>query len=152
MAKTKIHLRVIKGGFQPADKYAESLLREKKFKVGDIVGAELKKLRNPRFNALVHGIGMLCAEQIERFKGMNGHEVIKDVQLEAGIKCVNEQFKVPGLGVITRTTAESISFDNMDEAEFHELALNFCRHISASYWPEMTEDQILMLAERFVNE
>ena len=150
--KEKIHLRVVKGGLQPVDKYAESRLRDKNYRVGDIVGANITKLRNPGFHRLVHGIGELCAHQIERFKGLNGHEVIKEIQLEAGIKCITEEFNVPGLGKITRTTAESIAFDNMDEAEFQELALNLCRHVSATYWPDLSPEQIQMQAERFIYE
>ena len=148
----KISLRIIKGGLQPADKYAESRLREKNYRIGDIVGAQITRLRNPKFHRMIHGIGELCAHQIERFKGLNGHEVIKEIQLEADIKCSKEDFNVPGLGKITRTTAESISFENMDEAEFQELALNLCRHVSATYWPDLSPEQIQMQADRFINE
>lgn len=46
----KVYLRVIQGGFVPADNFAETQLRNKKFKVGDVVGAEIRKLRNVKFN------------------------------------------------------------------------------------------------------
>lgn len=83
----KIHLRVIKGGLVPADQYAESLLRNKKFKIGDVVGAEIRKLRNVKFNRLVHRIGQLCVKNLDQFKNMDPHAAIKRLQLESNAGC-----------------------------------------------------------------
>ena len=85
--KEKIHFRVIKGGLVPADQYAESLLRNKNFKVGDVVGAEIRKLRNVKFNRLVHRIGQLCVKNLDQFKNMDPHAAIKRLQLESNAGC-----------------------------------------------------------------
>ena len=82
-----VYLRVIQGGLVPADGYAQTQLRNKKFKIGDVVRCDVRKLRNPRFNRLVHRIGQLCVKNLEQFKNMDPHAAIKRLQLESNAGC-----------------------------------------------------------------
>lgn len=153
MSNTKpIYLRVIKGGFVPADNQSAEALREKKFAVGDVVKAVIKKIRNPKFNRLVHNIGKICANNIEEFSGKSAHEVIKQIQIDGDICCEKQAVDVPGFGKIEVRRAESISFDNMSEDEFQDLALRMCRYVSENYWQGCTEEQIMDMAEKFIDE
>ena len=77
-----VYLRVIQGGLVPADNYAQEQLRNKKFKIGDVVRCDVRKLRNQKFNRLVHRIGQLVAANIEAFSGLDAHTCIKRLQIE----------------------------------------------------------------------
>lgn len=150
--KEKIHLRIVKGGLVPADQYAESLLRNKKFKVGDVVGAEIRKLRNVKFNRLVHRIGQLCAANIEEFTGIDPHRVIKRLQIEGRISCDEIGVLVQGYGMVIQFIPRSMSFDSMDEAEYHDCAKQICRLIAARYWKDLEPEQIESMAGAMVDE
>lgn len=177
--KEKIHLRVTRGALVPADSFAERLLREKKYKINDVVGAVITRLRNPRFNRLVHKIGVLCAENIDDFNGMDAHAVIKRLQLEGNIYCdeigiktpvfsnesVSETtkvflvkasellgFKFTDDGLLIVRTPRSLSFESLDEAEFSDAAKQICRLISANYWPSLDPEKIEEMAQVMIDE
>ena len=82
-----VYFKVIQGGLVPADAYAQSQLRNKKLKIGDVVRCDVRKLRNPKFNRLVHRIGQLCVKNLEQFKNMDPHAAIKRLQLESNAGC-----------------------------------------------------------------
>ena len=171
-----VNLRVIKGGFEPADRYAEAQLRNKKFKIGDVVRCDVRKLRNQKFNRLVHRIGQLVAENIEEFAGMDAHKVIKRLQLEGNIYCdeiavkpysilivdsilkaVKPILDLFGLklsddGLLIIRIPISLSFDSMDEAEYHDCAKQICRLIAERYWQGLDPEQIEEMAECMVEE
>lgn len=150
--KEKIHLRIVKGGLVPADQYAESLLRNKKLKVGDVVGAEIKKLRNVKFNRLVHRIGQLCAANIDEFTGIDPHRVIKRLQIEGRIACDEIGVLVPGFGMVIQFIPRSMSFDSMDESEYHDSAKKICRLIAERYWQSLEPEQIEEMAGAMIDE
>ena len=85
--KERVFLRIVKGGLEPADPYAASKLRERGYSVNDVVSADLKKLRNPAFNRLVHRIGQLVVANIEAFAGMDAHAAVKRLQWESNTEC-----------------------------------------------------------------
>lgn len=136
----------------PADPSVSSRLREKGYKVGDLVFAELVKPRNPGFHRLVHRIGTLCSQNIEAFSGMDAHTVLKRLQWEAGIGCEEIGVQVPGVGLAMMRWPLSLGYESMDESEFSEVARGFCRWISKIYWPSLDEDQIAEMAESMVDE
>ena len=150
--KEKVFLRVIKGGLVPADSFASSQLRKKKFKEGDVVGAVITKLRNPKFNRLVHRIGQLCAQNIEAFTGIDAHVVIKRLQIEGRIACDEIGVLVPGYGMLIQFIPRSMSFESMDEAEYHDAAKQICRLIAERYWKGLEPDQIEQMAGAMVDE
>lgn len=150
--KKRIMLRVIKGGLVPADHWASSELRQKGFKIGDILGADLSKCRNPKFNALVHRIGQLCVKNIDEFKNSDAHDVLKRLQIEGNIACEEVSIRIPGHGMVFHRIPMSLSFDSMDEGVFCETARAFCRLIADRYWPEMEPDSIEEMAVNFIGE
>jgi hypothetical protein len=80
-------LRVVKGGYAPADATTATRLRQRGHRVGDLVFAEFKKPRNPGFHRLAHVFGQLVADNIDDFTGMDSHEVLKRIQVESGFGC-----------------------------------------------------------------
>jgi hypothetical protein len=75
MAKPeKIFMKFQEGALVPVDDYAIHQLRERNFKIGDVVAVEISKQRNPGFHRLSHTLGKLCAANIDEFRG-------KDAQL-----------------------------------------------------------------------
>lgn len=145
-----IMLQVVKGGLQPADNFAVSQLRERGYKVGNVVACQIKKQNNPKFHRLVHRIGQLCAANIEAFEGMDAHAVIKRLQWESNTYCEEVGVSVPGIGMAMMRWPRSLAFDSMDDGERHEMAKQLCRHIASKYWPSLDADRIEEMAEAFV--
>lgn len=143
---------VDKGCLCPADSYTTTRLREKGYKVGDLLFADLTKPRNPGFYRLAHRIGALCAANIQDFAGMEAHAILKRIQWEAGIGCDEMGVQVPGVGLAMVRIPRSLGYESMDQGEFHEVTRAFCRHIASQYWRGMSEDQIAEMAESFVGE
>lgn len=150
--RERLALRVVKGFLIPADTATQSRMREKGYKIGDLVFAEITKPRNPGFHRLVHRIGTLCAQNIESFSGMDAHKVLKRLQWEANIGCEEIGVQVPGVGLAMMRWPLSLGYESMEEGEFHEVSRQFCRHIAATYWKTLTEDQIAEMAESMVQE
>lgn len=145
-------LRVVRGAFQPADLSTIARLRDKGFKTGDLVFVEFRKPRNPKFHRLAHALGQLCAENIEAFEGMDPHRVLKRLQIEAQIGCDEMAIVVPGVGKCLHLIPRSLSFESLDEGEFHEVIAGFSRHIARQYWPSLTPEAIESMAGVMINE
>ena len=148
----KLMLRVIKGGFEPADTYTSKKLRERGYAIGDIVAGLITKPRNPGFWRLAHGLGKLLAENIESFTGMDAHKVLKRIQREAMIECEEFSFNVPGCGMVIQYVPKSLSFESMDDGTFHEVYAAMCAHVVKTYWPAETTARIEEMALLMVNE
>ena len=146
------HMKVIKGGFAPADPYTASRLRQRGYHIDDIVGCTFRKLNNPKFNRLVHRIGQLCVANIEAFHGMEAHSVLKRLQWEGNIWCDEMGVVVPGVGLAMVRIPKSLDFETVDDGERHVIARAFCRWIAENYWKGLTEDQISEMAESFIEE
>lgn len=145
--KESFLLAVSKGALVPADNYTAERLRAKGYRMGDVLRATLAKPRNPRFHRLAHAFGKLCAENIERFEGMDAHKVLKTIQYEADIACERMTVKLPGLGMVEVRQTESLSFESMDEGRFREVYMAMCNHVSRAYWPGLTAEQVAEMAE-----
>lgn len=139
-------LRIVKGAFLPADQTTLKRLRDKKFSTGDIVFVEFRKPRNPKFHRLAHALGRLICENIAAFEDLDPHKVLKRLQIEARVGCEEMAIYVPGVGMCLHLTPKSLSFESMDEGEFHEVMQGFCRHISKVYWPSLSAEQIESMA------
>ena len=150
--RERLALRVVKGSLVPADATTQSRMRERGYKVGDLVFAEITKPRNPKFHRLAHRIGALCAQNIDSFTGMAAHKVLKRLQWEANIGCEEIGVQVPGVGLAMMRWPLSLGFESMEEGEFHEVTRQFCRHIAATYWKTLNEDQIAEMVESMVDE
>ena len=152
MKREEIYFRVVKGALVPADKYAESKMRERGYKVNDLVKAYIVKPRNPRFNRLVHQMGQLVVANIEAFSGLDAHAAIKRLQIEARVACDEIGVMVAGYGMVIQFIPRSLSFESMDEGEFKQAARGISRTIAERYWPSCTPEQIEDMAMLMVNE
>lgn len=150
--RERLMFRVERGALVPADTYTVARLRERGYKVGDLLAAELAKPRSPGFWRLAHQIGTMCARNIDEFAGMNAHAVLKQLQFDGNIECDVSESVIPGFGVMIHRKPRSLSFESMEEGEFRVVARAFCRHIAERYWPDMDEDAIAEMAESFVDE
>jgi len=152
MGREQIFLRVIKGALVPADDSASEKLRSRGFRRGDILQADLVKLRNPKFNRLVHRIGQLVVANLDAFDGLDGHGALKRIQLEGNIACDEQVIQYPAIGNCLVRIPRSLSFEAMDEGEFQETARAMCRYIAAKYWQDMTPEQIEEMANSMIDE
>lgn len=150
--RERIYLRVDKGCLVPADNYAQTLLRERGYRMGDLLAAELKKPRNPKFNRLVHRIGQLVVANIDPFSGLDSHTAIKRLQIEGKVFCEEIGIYVPGYGTVIQLIPRSLSFESMDEGEYRQAARGICRTISERYWPDIEPEAIEQMAECMVGE
>lgn len=148
----RIMLRVRKGALVPAFLMDHKKLRERRYSIDDIVSAEIRKPRNPKFNRLVHAFGRLCTENIEAFTGLDSHALLKRFQLEANIGCDEIAVIFPGIGPCTYRIPQSLSFESMGEEAFSKVYRQFCEHVSRKYWPSLTADQIAAMAEVMPDE
>lgn len=143
----KFLLRVVKGGFQPADGYTKQRLRDKGYHLDDVVLAQLSKPRNSKFHRLVHQFGALCAENIDDFTGLPAHTVLKRIQLEGNIYCEEIMVKIAGFGYTPVRLPRSLSYADMEEGEFEEYYKAVTRYVAENYWPDLNEEQIQRMAE-----
>ena len=130
------------GSFVPDDEHTRARLREKKYRVGNLVAAELYRARNPGFHRLAHAFGVLVSDHIEGFEHMDAHQTLKRLQLEAGAGCDELVMRVPGVGMVPYKIPRSLSFESLDEAEFRQVFAAMCKHVSETYWPELSPDEI----------
>ena len=148
--KDRIPLRVERGRLVPFDDMAASMLRAKGYGLGDVVMADLAKSRNPKFHGLAHQLGSLLAENLDAFEGVNSHAVLKRLQIEANVGCDEMALMFPGVGPCVYRVPRSLSFGSMDEAEFKQVIAAMCRHISKTYWPTCTPEQVEAMASAWV--
>lgn len=153
MAGERFALRVVKGGFAVADSYSLGRLRERSYRVGDLLFAEFRKPRNPGFHRLAHALGKLVAENLDAFTGMDPHTVLKRLQVESGVGCDEIACQMPnGRGHYLARIPQSLSFESMDDGRFHEVMRGLCRHIAERYWPDCGPEQIEAMAGLMVQE
>lgn len=150
--RERIALRFDKGGIIPADAAAISQLRQRGFKVGDVVMADLILPRNLAFNGLAHRLGTLIAENIEAFNGMNGHAVLKKIQLDAGIECDETVTDIDGFGRLVSRKPRSLSFASMEQGEFYGFVKAVCDYVSRTYWPSVSPERIARMADCMVDQ
>lgn len=143
----RLLLKVEKGALVPADGYTQKQLREKGFRRGDLVLARLSKPRTPWYHRKVHLFGQLIAENVEDFEGLDAHQVLKRLQLEANIGCDEMALNFPGVGPVTYRIPRSLSFANMDQTEFEQVYGQMCAYVVKRYWPGLDESQIEQMAE-----
>jgi hypothetical protein len=147
--KPRYALRVVKGGYAPADSSTASLLRGG-HRVGDLVFAEFTKPRNPGFHRLAHQLGGMLADNLDAFEGMGWHAILKRLQIEGDIACEHIALVFPGVGPVQYRQARSLSYESMDETEFRAVIAGMCRYVAKTYWPSCTPEQIEAMASCWV--
>lgn len=143
---TRIALRVERGALVPADDHARKVLRDRNYDFGDIVFAEIRKPRNPKYHRLAHALGKMVADNVDDFEGMPAHRVLKRLQLECGAGCDEIGYRIAGQMVVQRLP-KSISFESMDQDAFAEFYRQICHHIGKTYFGGMTAEQVAEMVE-----
>ncbi|MEE3504857.1 hypothetical protein QN399_01020 [Pseudomonas sp. 10C3] len=133
--------------FVPSSDADRSILRERDFKINTKIRADLKQPRNPKFNNLVHGLGRVLSQNIDRFSGKLSHDAIKLLQTESGVCCDEEVFDIPGLGQLTSKIPQSLSYDSMGEELFQDFWRQCCAYLVLHDWPTLTEERLTEMAE-----
>lgn len=162
-------LREPVGVLAPRDGLQRRYMRQRKYHVGTELKGDLHKARNYQQLKVMHGLGLLCAEQIEGFEQYqnDAHGAVKRLQRESGIACEVVQMDagpvievvlaaaavvltpaaaftlrelLPTIETISVTEAQSISYENMDEGAFSELFNGLCNHVLRTYWKELDEE------------
>lgn len=118
------------------------LLKERGYREGNKVRAELKQPRDLAKHRRVHRLGQLVAQSLDKFQGMDAHSAIKKLQGDAGVCCTEEFFDLGTLGRVSRLIPESLAFDEMPEERFLEFWRGICQHLIANYWHDLDEEQI----------
>jgi hypothetical protein len=147
--KPRHALRVIRGGYAPADASAAAALRAT-HRVGDLVFAEFSRPRSPGFHRLAHQLGSMLAENLDVFEHMGAHAVLKRLQIEANVGCDEIAVVFPGIGPCSYRIPRSLSFESMAEDEFRAVIIGMCRHVARTYWPSCTPEQIEQMASVWV--
>lgn len=124
-----------------------SMLRERGFRSNTRVMAHLTLPRNSRFNRLVHGLGKLLGQHLDRFTGQNSHDVIKGLQVESGVCCTRKEIDIPGLGQLVLKEAQSLSYQSMGEDRFKAFWSGVCAYVIEHDWPTLTEERLTEMAE-----
>lgn len=151
-AVTRIALRVERGALVPADDHARKVLRDRNYSIGDVVFAEIRKPRNPKYHRLAHALGQLLVENLDEFAELDAHSVLKRVQLEADIACDQMAINFPGLGPCTYRIPRSLSFESLDQTQFEAVYSAMCRHIAERYWPSLTPEKVAEMAGLMASE
>ncbi len=169
------------GVLAPRDGLQRRYVRQRKYHVGTELKGDLHKARNYQQLKVMHGLGLLCAEQIEGFEQYqnDAHGAVKRLQRESGIACEVVQMDagpvieavlaaaaavltpaaaftlrelLPAIATISVTEAQSIAYDSLDDGAFNELFVGLCNHVLRTYWKELDEDEGLAKIQKWIGE
>lgn len=148
----RIAMRVDKGALVPASASDLEKLRARKYRMGDIVFADLRKPRSPGFHRLVHQFGVMLVENVEAFETMQAHQVLKRLQIEGDIACDYMAIVMPGVGPVHYRMPKSLAYESMDEGEFQQVYKAFASHVAKQYMQTLTPEQVEELVEIMPDE
>ena len=111
------------GTLAPADERTRMTLRQRGYRVNDLLLVDISKPRSPGFWRLAHQIGTLCRENIDEFADFtSSHEVLKRLQMDSGVECDETTVELPGFGQVIHRMPRSLSFESMDEDAVIKMA------------------------------
>ena len=146
----KLPFRIVKGGFEPADGYANAQLKKRGYKIGDLIFGVITKPRTNGLNRASHKLGNLVAANIEDFHGLEGHQALKRLQMEAGAGCdeVMAYMDIMGQRIkVLQRIPRSLGYESMDETEFRTTMRQIADYIALNYWPGVSAEAIEEMAE-----
>lgn len=127
--------RIDKGCMVPYDESTVEFMRAAHFRRGDVVACEITMARSKVFMQAVHKMARLLANNTDMFHGKREHDVIKQLQVESRVWCDVFGIEFDGKRLML-FKAKSLSFDDMDEAEFRQGFDQMAEYVAATYWPE----------------
>ncbi len=135
------------GALVPAGEADKSAMRDRGFRRNTKIRAQLTQPRNQRFNNLVHGMGRVLTQNLDRFRGKQAHDAIKALQAESGVYCDRVEYDLGALGKLIRLEPQSLSFDAMGEEAFQDFWRQACAYLVEKDWPTLTEERLTEMAE-----
>jgi hypothetical protein len=169
----------IVGALVPRFATDRRLMRERGYKVGDELRAEVTKPRILGQHRKAHLLGQLVVAQVEGFEQLDCHAAIKRLQRESSICCEVEQIDagpvveailkaaeallgeaatrmlravLPEIKAIDVQVPQSLAFDRMPQDQFEQFYRGICAHLCVRYWPQCTPEQVEQMAELFDRE
>jgi len=114
----KIYLKKILGGLAPADDEATEAL--KKYAIGTVVSAEIKKPRNYEFHKKAFALFSLIFENQEKY------ETMKDLLTEIKLRCgwYEEHLTMKGVVIYVPKSINFASMDDLEFSTFYSRAMN----------------------------
>lgn len=155
------------GALVPAHEVDQRLMRERKFRLGREIRGELKQPRDGSQHRLIHKIGHLMVDHVEGWEQLEAHDAVKRLQLEANVCCEVVELDatpvisavldaceamlgagarkviagvLPAIRTVPVKRAESLSFDEMEQARFQELFDGLTEYIGNHYTHVMLDD------------
>jgi hypothetical protein len=155
------------GALVPANAVDQRLLRDRKFRVGREIRGELKQPREEWQHRLIHKIGHLMVDNVEGWAQLDAHDAVKRLQLDVNVCCETVEMDatrviaavldaceallgagarkvlavvLPEIRTIPVRRAESLSFDEMEQARFQELFDGLTEYIGNHYTHVMLDD------------
>lgn len=127
--------RIDKGCIVPLDNGTVEFMRAAHFRRGDVVACEISMPRSTGFMQAVHKMARLLINNTDTFHGKREHDVIKQLQVESRTWCevYGIEFEAKPLLLYK---AKSISFGEMDEAEFRQGFDQIACYVAEHYWPD----------------
>ena len=136
MSVMKTQWVVKKGVLEPFNDSTVEFMRSAHFRLGDVVSCEITMSRSPHFLRSMHKMARLLIEQTDTFHGKREHDVIKQLQSESKVGCdVYRGELKDNADVFLLYVPKSLSFDNMDEAEFRAIVDPLIDYVAETYWP-----------------
>lgn len=124
------------------DGVQRSAMKERGFKKGQRVAADIHPERCYQQWKKAHVLGMFMVQNIVDFEGLDAHGAIKKLQFDSDIECEHEAFDLGSLGQFSRKVAKSLSFDGMGQDVFNRVYSQLCDALSSKYFPGMGEAEI----------
>lgn len=142
------------GVFVPADEASRRLCRDRGMYSGIELIAYLYEPRDGKQWRQAHQVGTFLAEHVEKFHGMNAHDVIKAIQREGRIACDVRKLQAGNIE-FDLVEPQSLAFGFIDESRWTEIYRDICGYIARAGWLGEIDDQDtvaamerLMLRER----
>lgn len=171
---TLVRTGEVVGALVPRFATDRRLMRERGYRIGDDLRAEVTKPRILGQHRRAHLLGQLVIAQVEGFERLDSHSAIKRLQREAGVCCDVEQIDagpvvaailaaaesilgavatrmlkavLPEIKAIDVLVPQSLAFDRMEQGEFELFYAGICAHLCARYWPQCEPEQVEGMAE-----
>lgn len=154
MPKDLLRLRVTRardvdpesGVLVPCDGLTQRTMRELGYSLGSEQFVEPKNPRSPGHMRLVHVLGNMLAENVDRFEGMDAHSAIKALQAESGVECDTMKVVRDGEEMLV-LVPRSISFSAMSQGRFDKLFDSICDHAARTYWAGLDRATVERMAD-----
>lgn len=147
--KTFWRLTKLKSGalcLLPADRHTAKEIET--WDLSKVRAGDLRCPRNPKFHRLAHLVGGMASQNLDAFQGMEGHSVLKRLQIESGIACDEMAIQIGNQMVIHRLP-KSLSFASMGEDEFKDLMGGLCQYLCNRYWDGAGPEEVVGMAEEW---